>query len=365
MTTLITGGTGFLGRHLIDQLIADGQSDLRVLSRHPQPELEDLGIDVFQGSLLSRPDLEEAAEGVDRVYHLAGRVERDRDKAHLMYELHVDGTRLLLDVLDESSTDIDQVVVASTSGTVGVGDKPDFMADDNSPHAESLVRNWPYYLSKIYGERVCFDYVENQGLPVVLMRPTLLLGPGDERESSIGDVVMFMKRQIPGIVDGGISFVDVRDTAQAFIRAMERGTPGETYLLGAKNLTMREFLERLQALSGIPAPKTKIPDLVTRLGSRLLDRVTDITGNIGDMDPVSLEMARHYWYIDSSKAKRELDWSPRDPDRTLLDTITWINEYHPDFQDDDGPRPDPPPELVPRETVEYARTLREKTGNSR
>jgi len=364
MTTLITGGTGFLGRHLIDQLIADGQTDLRVLSRHPQPELEKLGVDVCQGSLLSRPDLEEAADEVQRVYHLAGRVERDRDKAHLMYELHVDGTRLLLDALHQSSTDIEKIVVASTSGTVGVGDTPDFMADDSSPHAESLVRDWPYYLSKIYAERVCFDYLDNQDLPIVMMRPTLLLGPGDERESSIGDVVMFMKRQIPGIVDGGISFVDVRDTADAFLRAMERGEPGETYLLGAKNLTMREFLERLQALSGIPAPKTKIPDLITRLGSRLLDRVNDITGDIGDMDPVSLEMARHYWYIDSTKAQRDLDWSPRDPDRTLLDTINWIDEYHPDFQDAEGARPDPPPELVPRETVEYARQLREQTGES-
>ena len=364
MTTLITGGTGFLGRHLIDQLVADGQTDLRVLSRHPQPELQKLGVDIYEGSLLSRSDLEEATRGVERVYHLAGRVERDRKKAHLMYELHVDGTRLLLDVLRDNEIDVDNIVVASTSGTVGVGTSPDFIADDDSPHAESIVSDWPYYLSKIYAERVCFDYVAAHDMPIVLMRPTLLLGPGDERESSIGDVVMFLEQKIPGVIDGGVSFVDVRDTAEAFIRAMDRGEPGDTYLLGAANLAMADFLKRLEALSGVPAPKAKIPELVSRLGSRLLSTVTDIAGDIGDLDPVSLEMARHYWYIDSSKAEQQLDWSPRDPDETLRDTIDWIREHHPDFVDQAGPRPDPPPKLVPTETVEYARKLREEQAGT-
>ncbi len=359
MTTLITGGTGFLGRHLIDQLIAKGESELRVLTRNPAPELSDLGVEVIEGSLLSRDDLERAADGVQRVYHLAGRVERDRKKAHLMYELHVDGTRLLLDVLNDSDTDIDNIVVASTSGTVGVGTSPDFMATDDSPHAESVVRNWPYYLSKIYAERVCFDFIDEHQLPIVQMRPTLLLGPGDERSSSTGDVVLFLKRKIPAIIEGGLSYVDVRDTADAFIRAMESGDPGDTFLLGATNLTLRDFFARLEALSGVQAPSVAVPDSLAKLGSRLLDAVTNVKSDVGELDPVSLEMARHYWYIDSSRAIGELNFSPRDPDKTLRDTIDWIRENHPDFQDERGPRPDPPPERVPPETVEYARTLRE------
>ena len=364
MTTLITGGTGFLGRHIIDQLIADGDTDLRVLTRSASPELDELGVEVIEGSLLDRAELERAAKGVERVYHLAGCVERDRKKAHLMYELHVDGTRLLLDVLNESSTELEKIVVASTSGTVGVGTSPDFMATDDSPHAESIVRDWPYYLSKIYAERVCAEYVDEYDLPVVQMRPTLLLGPGDVRESSTGDVVLFLKRRIPGVIDGGVSFVDVRDTAQAFITAMERADSGETYLLGAINLPMRAFLERLEAASGVPAPKASIPDTFARLGSGLLNAVTNIAGNIGDLDPVSLEMARHYWYIDSSRAEEKLDWNPRDPNITLRDTITWIRENHPDFVEERGPRPDPPPELVPKETVEFARKLRNESGTN-
>ena len=359
MTTLITGGTGFLGQHLIDQLIGAGATNLRVLTRSPAPQLEELGIEVIEGSLLDADDLEQAVKGVDRVYHLAGRVERDRKKAHLMYELHVDGTRLLLKALKDSDTDIEKIVVASTSGTVGVGRSPDFMAHDDSPYAESVVRNWPYYLSKIYAERVCIEAINEQGMPIVQMRPTLLLGPGDERESSTGDVVLFMKRKVPGVIDGGLSYVDVRDTADAFIRAMEHAEAGDTFLLGATNLTLREFFQRLHALSGIRAPSMRVPDSLAKLGSRLLGAVTGVAGDIAELDPVSLEMARHYWYIDSSRAIKKLDWSPRDPDITLRDTIRWIQENHPDFQDPRGPRPDPPPELVPPETVEYARELRE------
>lgn len=365
MTTLITGGTGFLGRHLIDLLIANGESDLRVLGRTPDAELIELGVEFIEGSLLSVGDLEQAVEGVSRVYHLAGRVERDRSKAHLMYSLHVDGTRLLLDALRESDTDIEKIVVASTSGTVGVGKSSDFVATDDSPHAESIVHNWPYYLSKIYAERLCTEYVDRYEMPIVLMRPTLLLGPGDRRESSTGDVILFLNKKVPGVIEGGMSFVDVRDTAEAFLAAMEKGEPGESFLLGAINLSIRDFFERLAAITGLPAPRIPIPDSVVRLGSKLLGALTQVKKDVGDLDPVSLEMARHYWYIDSSHAIERLGWSPRDPDRTLRDTVNWIRENHPEFQDARGERPDPPPELVAPETVEYARKLREEALDQR
>lgn len=362
MTTLITGGTGFLGRHLIDRLIADGATDLRVLSRSDQPELSELGIDVVCASLDDDKALADAVKDVDRVYHLAGRVERDRSKAHLMYALHVDGTTALLDALRHSDTAIKKIVVASTSGTVGVGKTADFMATDNSPHAEPIVRDWPYYLSKIYAERICFDYVERYELPIVLMRPTLLLGPGDRRESSTGDVVLFMKQKMPGIIDGGLSFVDVRDTAAAFVKAMERGQAGDTYLLGAANMTLAQFFKRLEAISGIAAPTVKIPTTLAKLGGRFLNAATSLGANLGDIDPVSLEMARHYWYIDSTKARTELDWTPRAPDQTLRDTLNWIEANHPDFSAPAGRRRTPPPELVPPETVEYAKELRREQG---
>ena len=362
MTTLITGGTGFLGRHLIDQLLAAGHSDLRVLTRRQNAELEALGVAQLEGSLDDADALNAAVEGVSRVYHLAGLVERDRSQAHRMYALHVEGTRRLFDALIASDTDIEKVVVASTSGTVGVSRDADFVADDTSPYAEHVVRDWPYYLSKIYQERVCVDYQKRHNLPVVLMRPTLLLGPGDWRESSTGDVVLFMKRKVPGVMPGGLSVVDVRDAAAAFIAAMERAEPGSSYLLGAGNLTLAAFFDHLADITGLSAPRLPVPGKLARLGGKLLGALQEAGAPPGDLDATSIEMARHFWYIDSSRAEDELGFDPRPITLTLRDTVQWIREHHPDFAGAPSHREEPPAEWVPSETLEYARELRRRAG---
>ncbi|RAL22973.1 NAD-dependent epimerase [Lujinxingia litoralis] len=362
MTTLITGGTGFLGRHLIDQLIARGQTDLRVLTRRHNAELEALGVEQMEGSLTDADDLARAVEGVSHVYHLAGLVERDRTQAHRMYELHVEASRKLFDALVASDTPVQKIVVASTSGTVGVSSDADFVATDASPYAEHTVRDWPYYLSKIYAERVCLEYLQRHDLPIVLMRPTLLLGPGDWRESSTGDVILFMKNKVPGVLPGGISVVDVRDTAEAFITAMERAEPGATYLLGAGNMTLASFFEHLADITGQRSPRLPVPGKLAKLGGKLLDALQDAGAPLGDIDPASLEMARYFWYIDSSRAERELDFSPRPVSLTLRDTVQWIREHHPDFAGQRRPRPEPPANWVPQETRDFARELRRRSG---
>jgi len=352
MTTLVTGGTGFLGRHLVRKLLAD-EADVRVLTRSFDRELAEWGAEITEGSLTDTDDVERAVDGVDRIYHLAGKVDRRPDRAHEMYELHVDGTRRLLEAADEE--EVERVVVASTSGTVGVGEHSEFVATEESAYREDLLRGWPYYLSKIYAERVCREFIEDHDLEVVLMRPTLLLGPGDVNSSSTNDVVLFLKRKIPATMAGGISFVDVRDTADAFVRAMDVGNSGDAYLLGQANLTLEELFERLEALSGVPSPNLPVPDSLMVAGAKALDSASRALGTDSEIDPISVEMAQYFWYIDSSKAERELDWSPRAPDRTLRDTIQWIRKYHPDFAGEK--RQSPPEEFVPRETLEYAEQM--------
>jgi dihydroflavonol-4-reductase len=356
MTTLVTGGTGFLGRHLVRKLLERGD-DVRVFTRSFDVELADLGADIVEGSLTEAADVRRAVEGVERVYHLAGKVTRDRSRAHEMYSLHVEGTRRLFGALLEE--DVDRIVYASTSGTVGVGESPDFLATDDSPMAEPIVRDWPYYLSKIYAERVCEKYVEDHDLPVVIMRPTLLLGPGDRNRSSTGDVILFLERKIPAAMPGGMSFVDVRDTADAFISAMERGDVGETYLLGACNLPISDFLKRLEDITGLARPKLPVPGKAAVFGSKLLDRAMKAVGMESDLDPVSVEMAQYYWYIDSTRAKQELDWTPRSPNETLRDTVRWIQKNHPEFAAKKGRR-NPPADFVPEEAVEFAQELSRK-----
>lgn len=353
MTTLVTGGTGFLGRHLVQKLINRGE-DVRVLTRSFDLELADMGAEIFEGSLSEAEDVRRVVEGVDRVYHLAGKVERDRSRAHLMYDIHVEGTRRLLGALVDR--DIEKIVYASTSGTVGVSDSSDFLATEDSPTVEQIVKDWPYYLSKIYAERVCDKFIAKHDMPIVTMRPTLLLGPGDRKQSSTGDVVLFLKKKIPAQMRGGISFVDVRDAADAFIAAMDQAPAGETYLLGASNLPLVDFLKRLEEITGIPRPKLPVPGKAAVVGARLLDRTMRALGKKAEVDPVSVEMAQYYWYIDSSKARDELDWQPRSPNETLRDTVRWIQKNHPEFANRSRRRK-PPEEFVPRETVEFAEKM--------
>lgn len=364
MTILVTGGTGFLGHHLVEKLVARGDR-VRVLTRHWNPQLADLAVEVVEGSLENPEELQRAVQGVTRAYHLAGRVERDRAHAHTMYQTHVEGSRRLLRALSDeakqSGRPIAKVVYASTSGTVGVGKSADFMATDDAPMAEEIVRNWPYYLSKIYAERVCDHFIEHHNMPIVKMRPTLLLGPGDHTQSSTGDVVHFLQKKIPATMPGGISFVDVRDTADAFIQAMDHAESGSTYLLGAANMTFRDFFKRLSELSGVAAPRIPVPGKAALAGARFLDHAFRTLGKTPDIDPASVEMAQYFWYIDSARAREDLGFHPRPANETLRDTIQWIRAHHPDMITRDsetpGERPAPPEEYVPRETVEFARTI--------
>lgn len=357
MTTLVTGGTGFLGRHLVKKLLARNEH-VRILSRRIDLELADLGAEFTEGSINRAQDILRAVDGVTRVYHLAGRVERDPENAHVMYDLHVEGTRRLLDALREQS--IERIVYASTSGTVGVSKNPDFVADHLSPTAEHVVKKWPYYLSKIYAERVVERFVRKYNMPIVTMRPTLLLGPEDLKASSTGDIVLFMRKKIPAAINGGLSYVDVRDAADAFILGMDNGTNGSSYLLGACNLTLEDFFKRLQHITGIRAPWIPLPGKSVLAGAKLLDGALRFVGRRASVDPISVDMAQHFWYIDSSHTRKELGWTPRPDGDTLRDTVRWIEKHHPEFNTKNSPRfiaPNTP--YVPSETIDFAKKLRE------
>jgi dihydroflavonol-4-reductase len=358
MTTLVTGGTGFLGRHLVRQLVDRGES-VRVLARRFDLELADLGVELVEGNLERSEDIRRAVDGVTRIYHLAGRVERDPSRAHVMYDLHVEGTRRLLDVARDAG--VEKVVYASTSGTVGVSRDPNFVAEDDSPTVEQVVTSWPYYLSKIYAERVVDRFVQDHGMNIVTMRPTLLLGPGDKNESSTGDVARFLRGKTPASMPGGISFVDARDAAAAFILAMDKAEAGERYLLGACNITLDDFFKRLSHLSGVRAPWLPIPEDAMVMGSKLWGRAMRAVGVTPSLDATSVDMARHFWYVDSSRAIEELGWQPRAANTTLKDTITWLRTHFPELDRTEGhTRAAPPADAVPAEVVDFARSLRER-----
>jgi dihydroflavonol-4-reductase len=323
-TILVTGGTGFLGQHLVHHLVESGDK-VRVLARTRSRPLERLDVEWIEGSILDRDAVRKALGGCERVIHAAGLVSRDADHARQMYQVHVDGTRLLCEVACELG--VDRLVVVSSSGTIGVSTSPEPVPDESAPYPIEIVGRWPYYLSKIYQEQVALSFHRERSLPVIVVNPSLLLGPGDDRLSSTRDVLRFLSRQIPSLPPGGVNFVDARDAAIAIRVALEKGKIGQRYLLGGPNWTVAEFFTRLERCSKVDAPVLRLPKTATIWGARLMERVYAWRDADPPVDAVSVELATHYWYVDSSKARRELGFSPREPGETLADTVRYVREH--------------------------------------
>ncbi|WP_394823786.1 NAD-dependent epimerase/dehydratase family protein [Pendulispora albinea] len=316
---LVTGGAGFLGGHLVESLLAHGH-DVVALCRGEEPSLAARGVTVRRGDVLDAASVRDAAAGCQGLFHCAGKVSRKPEDAEELRRLHVEGTKITLDACKDAG--ITRVVYASTSGTVAVSEYPAHIGSEEDETPIALLSRWPYYRSKLFAERAALER-NTEGFSVVSVNPTLLLGPGDTRGSSTEDVRLFLERKIPAVPAGGLSFVDVRDAAEAMRAAMDRGEPGQRYLLGAINLTVRAFFERLERASGVKAPWLPTPraPLFARRGAEILGRVSSQLGLDVSVDPVSLDMAQYFWYLDSTRAETVLGWSPRDPQKTLVDTV--------------------------------------------
>lgn len=315
-TVLVTGASGFLGLHLVDVLHQQGLR-VRSLGRSENARLAEREVDQRLGSVTDPDAVKAALDGVDAVYHLAGSVSRKKGDNGPMYAVHVEGTRHVLQGCVDAG--IDRVVVVSSSGTIGVGEDAGFVATEADGVPWEIVREWPYYESKAFAEREIARFVA-KGLPVRIARPTLLLGPGDHNTSSTGDVVKFLCGDIKAGLPGGMSLVDARDVAAVLPTLMEKGEPGVGYLMGAINCTIRDFMVALEGASGVRAPAFDLPRSVVDRAPRLLKLVSSLQP-FGGLEPQTFEMGCHYWYIDSSRARDELGFAPRDWLQTLADTV--------------------------------------------
>ena len=323
MKLLVTGGGGFLGSALLPLLLEAGHR-VRLLQRSPAPAAEALGAEVRRGSVEDAAAVRDAIQGVEAAYHLAGRVDFDPKDPAALYALHVQGTRVLLEAA--AAQGVARVVMASTSGTVAVFGE-ERIGTEADPYPLREVAGWPYYLSKIFQEKAALRVALDTGLELVVLNPSLLLGPGDARLSSTDVVWKFLQRRVPAMPGGGLSFVDVRDAARAFASALERGRPGQRYLLGGANMSFRDFFGRLERISGVAAPRLSLPAKVNVAGVRLLERLSAWRGVEAPIDAPSVEMGERWWYCDSAKAGAELGFAPRDPQETLVDTVRWLRQH--------------------------------------
>src|SRR5260370_27148907 len=287
---LVTGGSGCVGAGVVQRVVDAGRA-VRLVSRNAPSSTT--GLECLRGDLREPHLVRTALKDIEVVYHLAGLVSFDPDDARAMYELHVECTRRLLEEASEAG--VQRIVLASTSGTIAVArdEKVGTEADD---YPITVVGRWPYYLSKIYQEKLALDCCRAHAVPLVVLNPGLLLGPGDDRLSSTWVVSKFLNQDMPAMPSGGLSFVDVRDVADAFVQALGRGEVGGRHLMGV-NMSFQEFFGRLARLTGVGAPKLRLTPRLNVLGSQLLERWAKLRGVDPPIGQHAVEIGEHFFCL--------------------------------------------------------------------
>jgi len=309
VTTLVTGATGFLGRHLVESLATRGEA-LRILAR-PGADVERLlvlGADVIEGDVTDEASLRGAATGCDRIYHLAGVVSHRQRDRRLLEAVNVRGTGNVLAAADPGA----RVVHVSSIAAVGPVASPHQRADEQHVFPAE-ANDLPYSGTKRAGEKLAFEAAA-RGVDVVVASPGFLLGPGDVHRVSTWPVSAYAAGRVRFTTSGGLSFVDARDVARGLIALAEHGTSGERTILAGEpgNLTWKAFFERVSQVSGSRRRTVDVPRPVARATARLLPWL---------VAPDEVRAAAHWWFVNAAKAERELGFTTRPIDETIADTL--------------------------------------------
>ena len=320
--TLVTGGTGFIGGAVVAELLAAGR-EVRVLARSPG-SLAGLPVEVARGDLRDPASLIAAVQGCRRVFHVAADYRLWVPDPDTMYAANVQGTRDLLAAAAEAG--VERLVYTSTVGALGnPGDGTP--GTEETPVALADMAGH-YKRSKFLAEQVVLEFAR-QGLPVVLVHPSAPVGPGDTRPTPTGQIIVdYLKGRMPAYLETGLNLVHVRDVAVGHLLAEEKGRVGEKYILGNQNLSLSEIFQMLAGITGIPAPKVRLPYWPI-LALSYLDEfwATHVSGRPPRMPVAGVKMARKFMYFDSSKAVRELGL-PQTPVRQALEeAVAWFQEH--------------------------------------
>jgi dihydroflavonol-4-reductase len=322
MKALVTGGSGFIGSAVVMELLKRGQP-MRALVRSKEQtgNLAGLPVEPVEGDLLDRDSLHRALEGCDRVYHLAAVYANWLPDRSVILRANVDGTRNLLQACLERK--VERVVYTSSVAALGAHGKT---PADESAQFNLADTGDTYYLSKYRAEQIVVEYA-GKGLPVVILNPTNPIGPRDWKPTPTGALILsVLKRKLPGYVDGGINIVDVEDVAAAHVTAMEKGRPGEKYVLGNADVSIRDYFHLIAEVGGGKAPAMRIPLPFAVATAYLYEAVAAITHKPPLTTPGWVRVGSHYSFWDSSKAIRELKL-PQTPVRTSLKkAIDWFSD---------------------------------------
>ena len=335
---LVTGATGFLGRHLLTALHAASES-FRVLALVRDGDTWNSydwtrplhRVETLRGSVTEMASWtsDERLDGLRGIFHLAAVVRHSRVNPAEIYRTNVDGTLNMVRLAADHDC---RMIFVSTTGTVACFRSKDSKADENSPFCESEVSSWPYYNSKIQAERRAMQLAEELGVQLVIIRPPVLLGPCDHRFRSTGNILRFLQGKLPFLIRGGIHFADVRDATKALLRAMIlTDVPRPVYHLTGTACSIEKFFKMVEEASGVRSPRWILPFRPAWLVAVVLHRLGILLNGSPLQtlpDPVVIEMASRYWDAKSLYAERQLGYVSREAHLTIADTVAWLREHH-------------------------------------
>jgi dihydroflavonol-4-reductase len=322
LKAFVTGATGFLGSH-VARVLADQGADLRLLIRPTSnlKNLEGLKAETATGDLRDAPSLEKAMSGCDTVFHVAADYRLWVRDPNEMYRSNVDGTRALLEAARKNG--VGRVVYTSSVATVGFT-SDGCPADEESP--VSLADMIGHYKrSKFMAEQVAME-AGRRGMHVVTVNPTTPIGEQDVKPTPTGRIVVdFLKRKFPAYVETGLNLVDVRECAQGHVAALEKGKSGDRYILGGDDLTLKQILDKLGQITGLPSPRIKLPYMFA-FAAGVVDEA--VTGLLLRREPRAtvdtVRMGKKKMFASSAKAERELGWKIVLIDSALRRAVDWF-----------------------------------------
>ena len=320
MRVFVTGGTGFIGSHVVRSLLQEGyQVTALVRPDSNLSNLQGLAVDIVKGDL-NNPNIWEQMQGCEYLFHVAAHYslwQKDRD---LLYINNVEGTRNILAAAQKAG--IKRTVYTSSVAAIGVGKLRQVVDETYQSPVEKLVGD--YKKSKFLAEQVAISAV-NQGQDIVIVNPSSPIGPLDIKPTPTGEIILrFLRREMPAYVDTGLNFIDVRDVAKGHLLALQKGKSGDRYILGHQNLSLKQLLEQLSQITNLPAPQTSIPAWIPLTVAWVEEKILAPLGKTPTVPIDGVRMAQQPMYYDASKAIRELGLPQSPLNIALKDAVDWF-----------------------------------------
>jgi dihydroflavonol-4-reductase len=329
MNCFVTGGSGFIGANLIHELAARAHR-VKALLRPNSDRRGLVGADfeVIEGDVLDKASLERGLKDCDWCFHVAASYHLWLPDYAPMYAANVEGTRNVLKAA--AATGCSRIVYTSTVGCIGLPTAKNGVVtptDETASCFEAQMSNH-YKRSKWQAEQVALELAKKH--PIVIVNPSAPIGPRDVKPTPTGQIIVdFLNRKLPAFLDTGLNWVHVRDVAVGHILAAERGRVGERYILGNAegNWTLQQALNILQEITGIPAPKMRVPYAVAYAAAVVDESISKITNRPPKAPIAGVRMAKYKMFFNPAKAIRELGLPQTPPKQALADAVQWFQTH--------------------------------------